>query len=351
MSANEPQIGKHVVRAMGFLKRLPVETCVLTAMDPMRGYIRTRAFAPGHDDAMAAFIREWHGRRNLYYLPQIDMRSASAIRKKSRKTDIKTVAALSADLDFYKEESREAGLQRAISVLRTPPDGVPGPPSVAVMSGNGVNPLWLLRDPVQIGGDVNKAAEVERYGRGLAAALGGDHTFNVDRILRLPWTVNLPDKRKAERGLKPVATRVLWFKRDRLYDLQDFTPAESDGRDHMQEAAFVADYLPRIGPPVTPDSLAHLIVNERTEMIIALGCIPGINKEGGRSSWLFAAILAMIRQGVPNDTILGAVLNPEWAISESVLEKPDPETYARRQIARAHSFICLNAKKAFNDEI
>lgn len=234
-------------------------------------------------------------------------------------------------------------------MLRDPPEGVPGPPSVAVMSGNGVNALWLLREPVQIDGDLNRAAEIERYGRGLADALGGDATFNVDRILRLPWTVNLPDKRKVERGLKPVATRVLWFRRARLYELHDFTPAESDGRHHEGEARFIADYAPRIGPPVTPDSLAHLGVSERCEMIISLGCIPGVEKESGRSAWMFSAIVSMIGSGVSNEEILGALLNADWAISESVLEKPDSEGYARRQIARAHAYLCRKPGAMFDN--
>jgi hypothetical protein len=319
-------------------KFMPDCTRVLTAIDPDEGYIRTAGFAPGDEAAMRAFIYEWIGKRGLYFCPNGDLRPVADITNKSRKTDIGVARVLQVDLDRYKDEpDPTVGREKGLSLLADPPAGVPGPPSVIINSGNGLNAYWLLRAAVAIDGDLKRAAEVERYGRGLAQALGGDATFDVTRILRLPFTINLPNGKKRALGLKPVWAKVIKFEPTLTYDLEQFPTAEATGsrlRDPDVAARIIDAY--QIGDAVTPDDIDDIDVSDRTRVIIELGHYPGEEREGGRSSWLFTVIKALIHCGEPDEIILGTIMNPDWEISESVLEKPDPEHYARRQIARAH---------------
>jgi hypothetical protein len=126
-----------------------------------------------------------------------------------------------------------------------------------------------------------------------------------------------------------VLSRQVKFDDALRYELNQF-PA-LDGRVRVRTAT------PRvIGAPVGIDDLAELAIPERTRTIIHFGAVPGEARGGGRSAWLFSAILSMIAHTVSDEMILGIVTDPCWQISESVLEKPDPEAYARRQIARAH---------------
>jgi hypothetical protein len=43
----------------------------------------------------------------------------------------------------------------------------------------------------------------------IANALGGDKTHNVDRIMRIPGTINMPNKKKREAGRAPALAYVV----------------------------------------------------------------------------------------------------------------------------------------------
>jgi hypothetical protein len=161
--------------AIHFLQRWAQQgPWVLTALDPDRGFIRTKGFDPESLSICRHWIRYWQtceSPRNVYFQVNLDRRPLDEIDKKSRKEHIAAVVALHADIDAYKDgEDLEAGRQRVLKMLTDDlPPGVPGPPSVINSSGNGYNALWRLRQPIAIDGDVAKAVEIERYNRWLTA--------------------------------------------------------------------------------------------------------------------------------------------------------------------------------------
>jgi hypothetical protein len=283
-------------------------TWVLTALDPDRGFIRTKGFGPGSLPACRQWIQYWQtseAPRNIYFQVNPDIRPLVEIDKKGRKQHIAAVVALHADIDAYKDgEDVEAGRQRVLKMLTDdPPPGVPGPPSVINSSGNGYNALWRLRQPIAIDGDFGKAVEIERYNRWLAVTFGGDMTTDVSRILRLPATINFPNERKRARGLVPVMARTVTLDTSLLYDLHQFQPA-----DHVPDAV-VGDHI-QIGSAIGIEDLDELDVPERTKIIIALGAHPNEERES-RSEWLFSGICSMIACGVDNETILGVLTDPQ----------------------------------------
>jgi hypothetical protein len=66
-------------------------------------------------------------------------------------------------------------------------------PALIINSGNGIQALWTLSEPVSCGRaeQLNKAIEVK---------FNGDHVSNVDRVFRLPGTLNYPDAKKISYG-------------------------------------------------------------------------------------------------------------------------------------------------------
>jgi hypothetical protein len=58
------------------------------------------------------------------------------------------------------------------------------------------------------GNPVNIEA-VEARNRKLAADLGGDHVQNVDRLMRLPGTLNVPDAKKLAKGRSIMLAEVI----------------------------------------------------------------------------------------------------------------------------------------------
>lgn len=43
----------------------------------------------------------------------------------------------------------------------------------------------------------------------IAKALGGDNCHNVDRLLRLPGTINMPNAKKRAAGRVPTLARII----------------------------------------------------------------------------------------------------------------------------------------------
>ena len=342
---------KAVQASISFLKRWQRGgPWVITAIDPDQGYIRTGGFGDfwQSEDALRDFILEWRGRRNLYFQVNDDHRAI--INKKSRKEHIAAVVALHADIDTYKAgEDRDASFAAALRQLTEElPAGIPGPPSVINNSGNGLNAFWLLREPVVVGGDIARAEEVERHNRGIAMALGGDTITDVTRIMRLPWSINLPNRNKRTMGLAPVMARQIFFDGRLRYDLDQFPVVEGKGvRATAPGNESLVSRL-HIGQGVRTGSLDDLRVPDRTKVIVALGAY-GDEVRESRSDWLFSAILSMLRCGESDATVLGVITDARWRISDSVLDKADPDYHARRQIARAHAWLSTQLEQEFDE--
>ena len=80
---------------------------------------------------------------------------------------------------------------------------LPWPPTVIIDSGNGIAPLWQL-EAVLPNVEEHQGA-IEALGRRIEKALGGiENTSNIDRLLRLPGPINLPDAKKLGKGRGPT---------------------------------------------------------------------------------------------------------------------------------------------------
>ena len=65
--------------------------------------------------------------------------------------------------------------------------------ALAVFSVTRLSTLWSQRATLAAKRDEAKATELEAYNQQLEILFHGDHCHNLDRIMRLPGTVNLPD--------------------------------------------------------------------------------------------------------------------------------------------------------------
>ena len=75
------------------------------------------------------------------------------------------------------------------------------------MSGGGYQPIWLLDPPVPATPDAVQRAE--SITKETATLLGGDNIQNVDRLLRMPFTINYPNRKKRDGGRVPCQSGVL----------------------------------------------------------------------------------------------------------------------------------------------
>jgi hypothetical protein len=321
------------VNSVAFLRAFhPAGPWVLTAIPADGKQIETRSFTPKSTSAATKWITKNDGIRNLYFSVNLPNRMLD---KKATRADIYMVPWLHVDIDARAGEDLSSELER-IRLLLT--ENCPTlPPTAIVYSGGGYQAFWRLAEPVIVDGQVAAAEDVARYNKQLEIELGGDSCSNVDRIMRLPDTMNLPSAKKVERGRTPVRAEVYSFDSDRIYQLSQFSPAPP-----VQIGGVNSEVIPEATANVarlnSVDDLDKWRVPDRVKIAIVQGFDPDMPKEGdnSRSAWLFDVLCQLIRADVPDDIIYSVITDPDFGISQSVLDKaPNHTKYALRQIQRA----------------
>jgi predicted P-loop ATPase len=139
-------------------------------------------------------------------------------------------------------------------------------------------------------------------------------TQNIDRILRLPGTTNLPNAAKRKQGRIPCETKPLWFD-DSAYPLDAFPkPDEKTSGSKKQQP-----------------QQHHVDNGDEIERAIHDASVP----KGKRSERVWFVICAMLRHGYQPKAILRVLLDRSNAISAHIYDQAKPEAYAERQIAQA----------------
>lgn len=320
------------VESVKFLERLrPGGPWVLVAIAVDQKRVETRTFRAGPE--VAAWL-EARSQDNLYYHVNPTTRDLD---KKAERTDIRELAWLHVDIDPRVGEDLAAEQARAHDMLRRPPGGLPLP-TVIVQSGGGFNALWRLREPLPINGDLAVAEDAKRYNLQLEILFQADSCHNIDRILRLPGTVNWPTAKKRKKGRAPALARVVEWDDSRVYDLRQFAKAPA-----LQRQESTTGFG---GPaPLAPGNVRRLgsieelsdRVPDWCKVLIVQGRDPeNPTKYQSRSETLFAVCCGLVRSGVDDETIYAVITDPDFGISESVLDKGrTAERYALRQIERA----------------
>lgn len=339
-------------KAIEFLTWLyPSGPWVITAIEVDQRGITTATFGPKAERELRAFLAA-HEQRNIYYDVNVRRPDVNP-NKKAYKKDIASVPFLHVDVDPRVGEPLAEERERIRGILQNPPAGFP-PPSAIVFSGGGYNALWRLEEPLVIDGDdeatrTTHAENAERYNRTFQIAYdGGDHCFNIDRILRLPGTVNWPDAKKRGKGRVPTVAAVVYT--DAIqYPIALFRPTDPVQSRTVQTFApggRIGD-SPRPGAPaIATGNIPRLAsvddLPERVPLWVKVLIVQGTNPEEpqkykSRSEALFACVCELVRCGVDNETIYAVITDPDFAISSSVLDKgTGKQRYAERQINQAH---------------
>jgi hypothetical protein len=303
--------------AVDFLQQVrPRGPWVLTAAAPIGKAIKTITARTA--DEAAAFVRKYDGQRNLYYSVNPTRRP---MHSKAAKVDIAAIEYAFGDFDPNDGESVEDAKARYLAALGDDASAI-------VDSGNGVQALWKLKDPIVLGEPIKndedelefspedkaKIEDVEARIKARMEALGAKAgTQNIDRILRLPGTINLPNAKKLEAGRVACLTKLLGFN-GATYDLDDFAKPEGSAKGDPKQS--------KTGTVL--DELDDLIHN---------GC--GDRFNGDRSDAVWKVINEMLRRGYLADAIVPILLDPDNGISEHVLDQSKPQKYAEKQVANA----------------
>ncbi len=327
--------------AIAFLKWLrPGGPWGLTAIVPEpNGRTTTQTFTSESEAAAATFIRRHNATQNIYYALNA---TRGALLKKASKTDVNAIEYLFADLDPAKDETPDAAKKRFFAALAA--HGIE--PSGLIDSGNGLQSLFRLTSRVKLGKPIPvigtdgksepkfspedrvKIDDAEVRTKALTLALGGTAgTQNIDRILRLPGTVNWPNDAKRRKGRVPCMATTI----------------------KINGAARPLESFPRDAPTAdkTDTAVAH---NRRREPVDSEDELLRTIYDGGggrhgssRSEAVWFAINEMLRRGHAPATIAPVLLDRGNRISDHVYEQSSPQKYVDRQVAEAVQKIQLAA--------
>lgn len=293
--------------ALAFLAQwAPQGPWVLNAIDPERkkGLI-AQTFDPKTAKECAAFIEHWNGTRNLYFLVNVPREHLTT---KASKEDIGWMMAVHVDVDPEAGKDIDSERERILSSLSSyKPE-----PSVIIFSGGGYQGFWLLRDAAEVEKNVEA---LEAYNKKPEHDLTGAlKCYNIDRIMRLPGTINVPDAAKLKRGRVPMLAKVVkadWHKVYELADLEPYREQKKEGKKRKSD-----DWLERV--------IANGPDHE------------GARSYGGdRSKALWAVCTALVRRNTSVDDIVAIITDRKNKISDHVYDQSSPLKYARRQADKA----------------
>jgi hypothetical protein len=329
---------------------------VPTAIPPHRKGIQTRTFHPHSIPSLRDWLAARNGSSNLYFHVN---RALTDLDKKAEREDIKEVRWLHVDVDPRVGEPLEEEQQRILLLMTEKlPPGIPAP-TVIIFSGGGFQAFWRLETPIAVDGNLEAAEDAALYNVALEHAFGGDNCHNIDRIMRLPGTLNIPDERKRLKGRRSALARVIEFDASRRYPISAFTPANPPRSDQSaavgrpgqsSNSVKIGGNIRRI---VDLAELDEWNVSDRVKVIIGQGKHPDEPKpnDNSRSIWLFDAVCNLVRQQVPDEVIFSLITDSGWAISESVRDKGhSAEKYAIRQIEQAKEEVISPELRLLNEK-
>lgn len=288
------------------------------------------------------FCIQWNGHWNLYFSVNP---TRTAVSKKPAKTDIAKIEYLFADCDPAADEQPYQAHARYLSECEKK---LPMP-TFTLKSGNGLQFLWRLDISIELPEPVidiesrkktyspqtlGIIQNIEARGKNILLQLGADvGTQNIDRILRLPGTTNVPDATKiaAKRIVceaellhtENVAYPFTAFELPEITNTQSGTgPTQRFEQEGPSSASEQKPVIPRHG--ITMLSLPNLGAGKKHADYAT------------RSDLLFAFISVCRRAQVPDTFIIAACIDPQYkgnAIYEHCKEKGGNE-YTRRQVTR-----------------
>ncbi len=229
----------------------------LSALGAGRTSYSGRLGDPAQRKQMLGFVSEYFGRRNLY--AGINPRAPEFAGKKGAAEAADIPERRYAVLDFDNKTARDGDAHAAIlAALRV------HQPLAEVMSGNGTH-LWFELSPGAV------VAEATAALNSAMRALGADSIGNPDRIIRLPWTINVPNAGKRKLGLGLALAKVVG-ELDKTSPVRSVEELIAVWRGH--NAASGASAPASASAAAAPASPVDLRAKSKAEVLNALARLP-----------------------------------------------------------------------------
>lgn len=192
------------------------------------------------------------------------------------------------------------------------------PPSFVIDSGGGFNAFWRLEEPCE------NLAAIENINVQVRDYFDADACHNIDRVMRVPGTVNYPNARKVARGRGE--TQACWAAPDdgTVYEPEQLAATFPAARQRSAPAS-VSLTLPAEIALETPEGLGLGILDP---IRLAIAEPPGRDRSGDG----LAAARLMANAGYTDAQIMGVLLNSANPVAAHFLDQRDPRRAAARAI-------------------
>jgi hypothetical protein len=311
--------------ALDFLLTLP--QTAITAIHPTEtvehrpgwrtNIIRGRTFKPDEPGRALEWMDKAQAKGfGLYFYGNELGVELSNTHTKAYENEVTALHYVHADVD---DDKSEPDFVKAHTAALARIESYPLPPSLLIDSGNGFGAFWSIVPAVAVT-DVNRHA-LRGVNKMVADALGADPCWNLDRIMRLPFTTNFPSAAKIARGRTAVQARIV--RDDRAwccYAVEDFP--HPDPEDLPEATSHSGNAYAAIGRPEIPD-VSSFYFARRAELPVWL--IARIERDeipvGSRSEAVFGVAAYLRREGWSDGEIIALVTNNAFAISEHILDQ------------------------------
>jgi hypothetical protein len=262
------------IKAVRFLTEWPgYPTLTAIHTDPVtgeKGLIETKAFPPDpttgtwDTNAVRLWIDARQGKANLYFLVNPTREPKN---NKASRTDLSALMALHVDVDVRVGEDQAAGIERIIKTF----NDYRTPPSFITSSGGGAQAFWMLDKALEIDGTKEMADDAALYNMALERDLAGDHCHNIDRIMRLPGTINIPNTLKLKKGRKPALAMIVSSHPELNYSIDKFSkvPADKPKEEKVGDPA-APGAVPKTAKSKTEDTIVYegvAVISDDTPII------------------------------------------------------------------------------------
>lgn len=291
----------------------------LVSINPHTNAVKGRDFGSNLANASEWASIENEAGANIYWTVNSVRKNLD---KKPSKADITGARFVHVDIDPPKTGGAfDKGIVvEALENLTTPP-------SFVIDSGGGLQAFWRLTASCQ------NLVNIEAINTQVRDLFDADACQNIDRLMRVPGSINWPDAKKKARGRKPALASVIRDDDGTAYTPEELAAAFPPAKERT-EAQHAHVNLPALIQFKTPDDLG---LSALDPVRLAISEPPGTDRSGDG----LAAARLMANDGFDDQTIMGVLLNPANPVSAHYLDQRDP----KRAVARTIGLVRADGPK------
>jgi len=317
-------IKPNLAEAVAFAFSLPTDQAHLCAIHPTGNRPVVGRSFPKTEAGQAAALRWLENADRMGYGIYFNANEVKPLGKghaKAKEAEVSTVRFLHVDADLLAGTAPD-DVETVRAELLAKIKAAPLVPSLIINSGNGFGLFWELAEPVTVT-DENRD---DLKGRNIALAeqLSGDDCENLDRVMRLPFTVNRPNAKKIKAGRVPVLADVVSDLRGLVvYTVEDFTPAAVSNEMTTTRTKSSGTAYETIGSPDVSASVDLSTLDDSLRSMIENGPQEGYSKS--RSEAVYNCACDLRRLGWGDGDILCVLTNPTNAIADHIFDQKQRE--------------------------